>query len=140
MTKPSYCWIHVTAGQGPEECMLAVGEISCRIMQDAKDHGLKSERIESSMPGSHEKTWGSILMSFEGDELETFFERWKGTVQWICKSPFRPCHSRKNWFIGVDVLVPPQADFSFDQRDVVFQTLRATGPGSQHVNTTDSAC
>lgn len=28
----------------------------------------------------------------------------EGTVQWICQSPFRPNHKRKNWFVGVSII------------------------------------
>ncbi|EFE7661178.1 peptide chain release factor, partial [Escherichia coli] len=26
---------------------------------------------------------------------------WCGTIQWICPSPYRSHHGRKNWFLGM---------------------------------------
>lgn len=63
-----------------------------------------------------------------------------GTVLWICPSPLRPHHPRKNWFIGVMEL-PPQAApaAALDPGAVRFEAFRAGGPGGQHQNVTDSA-
>ena len=36
----------------------------------------------------------------------------EGSVEWICQSPFRPHHKRKNWFIDVSVL---KDKFRFDK-------------------------
>ncbi len=80
-----------------------------------------------------------MLFSLTGAEgVERFVAAWRGTVQWIAQSPFRPEHKRKNWFVGVEVLAPPSAA-EFDPQDVRFETMRASGPGGQHVNRTESA-
>ena len=76
---------------------------------------------------------------FIGTEgVDRFVTAWRGTVQWIARSPFRPEHKRKNWFVGIQVLEPPAAA-PFDPRDVRFETMRASGPGGQHFNRTESA-
>src|SRR5260370_33004082 len=49
-----------------------------------------------------------------------------GTVQWTARSPFRPEHKRKNWFVGVDVLEPFD-ETRFNPRDVRLDTIRASG-------------
>jgi peptide chain release factor len=59
-------------------------------------------------------------------------------VQWICASPFRPGHKRKNWYIGVQRLSIPNL-LAFSEKDVRFDTFRSSGAGGQHVNATDSA-
>ncbi len=56
----------------------------------------------------------------------------------MARSPFRPEHKRKNWYVGVEALEPP-ATARFDLRDLRFETMRASGPGGQHVNRTESA-
>lgn len=35
-----------------------------------------------------------------GTSAEQLAERWCGTLQWICESPWRKGRARKNWFIG----------------------------------------
>jgi len=53
-------------------------------------------------------------------------------------SPFRPEHQRKNWFVGIEVLEQVE-NTHFHPRDVKWETMRASGPGGQHVNRTESA-
>lgn len=81
-----------------------------------------------------------MRFTVEGDGLNTFRQSWEGTIQWIWKSDIRPHWPRKNWFVKVtffDFL----SDISktFKPSDLKFETCRASGPGGQHVNTTDSA-
>ncbi|WP_228256791.1 peptide chain release factor H [Acinetobacter sp. WCHAc060033] len=62
---------------------------------------------------------------------------WLGTIQWTFQSKIRPNHKRKNWFVGVSLMVVPQQLTTDDT--IIFQACRASGAGGQHVNTTDSA-
>lgn len=135
----SQCWIQITAGQGPDECALAVYKLSSLITENAEQYGLQIAVIEI-IAGNIPKTYSSVLISAKGDRLEEFTNRWNGSVQWICQSPFRPHHKRKSWFVGIDILIPSSVEQTdLNERDIVFQTMRATGPGGQHVNTTESA-
>lgn len=139
MNNLTQCWIHVTSGQGPDECALAVFNLARFIIKEAKQLNLIPELIEAT-PGNKPDTYASALIRVRGDNLEGFINRWKGAVQWICESPFRPTHKRKNWFVGVDILSPSLiGQTHVNERDVVFEAMRASGPGGQHVNTTDSA-
>jgi peptide chain release factor len=80
-----------------------------------------------------------VLFALFGDDgLSDFLGGWQGTVQWTAQSPFRPEHKRKNWFVGVDVFAPPR-EARFHAKDLRFETMRASGPGGQHVNRTESA-
>lgn len=130
-------WLHVTAGKGPEECAWAVVEIVERILAEAKAGGLEARTIEME-PGPRSGIANSALVGITGDNAARFAESWRGTVQWIARSPFRPEHKRKNWFVGVDVLTPIE-ETRFHAGDVRWETMRASGPGGQHVNRTESA-
>jgi peptide chain release factor len=139
MKDTSYCWLQVTSGQGPEECALAAYHIVQRIMQESQRQGLAFALIEPVL-GPMRDTYLSALVSITGEGSRIFATGWEGTIQWICQSPYRPAHKRKNWFAGVDIFTPPdEKQSALMQRDVIFETMRASGPGGQHVNTTDSA-
>ena len=76
--------------------------------------------------------------SLSADNPETFLQQWLGTVQWIAQSPFRPQHKRKNWFVGISRLEPPD-ETTFSADELKFETMRASGPGGQHVNKVSTA-
>jgi peptide chain release factor len=90
-------------------------------------------------PGPEPGTANSALISISGGgELEQFVTSWNGTVQWTARSPFRPEHKRKNWFVGIEA-IEPVAEARFLASEVRWETMRASGPGGQHVNRTESA-
>ena len=122
----------ISAGTGPRECEYAVRGIARAFMREAKAAGLKSELIEG-------ENAGSILIRIVGPGSEEFAKARIGTVQWIGQSPFRPRHKRKNWFVGVSSLPRPEEIPDLDIKDVTFTAMRASGPGGQHVNKTNSA-
>jgi len=131
-------WFQVTAGKGPVECAWAVVKVLEQLEREASAASLACRVIEIE-PGPEAGTAQSALVAVEGDaELERFAASWCGTVQWIARSPFRPAHKRKNWFVGVEVLEPAE-ETHFDAKDVRWETMRASGPGGQHVNRTESA-
>jgi peptide chain release factor len=131
-------WFQVTAGRGPSECAWAVVKVLEQIQQEALSASLEFRTIEIE-PGPEPGTAQSALISISGGAaLESFANSWRGTVQWTARSPFRPEHKRKNWFVGVEVLAPVE-ETRFDAKDVRWETMRASGPGGQHVNRTESA-
>jgi peptide chain release factor len=125
----SELWLQVTAGTGPAECEWAMARVAEAIIAEAGAAGIAVRTTESST--------GSMLLALSG-ELDRFINAWRGTVQWVGRSPFRPDHKRKNWFVGVSVLQPVEAT-RFDAKDVKWETMCASGPGGQHVNKTESA-
>jgi len=136
-TQPD-AWLQVTAGHGPAECAWVVSRIVERILVAAGEEGIQAVVIEM-IPGSEPGTAQSVLLGLSSAApLQRFLDGWRGTVQWIARSPYRPAHRRKNWFVGVQVL-EPVAETRFEVRDVKVETMRASGPGGQHVNRTESA-
>lgn len=132
------CWIQITAGQGPDECALAVKHVMHQLMEGGRKMGLEVELLEA-IGGSKNGTYISVLIALKGIKLLDFTCLWQGTIKWVCQSPYRPTHKRKNWFVAVDVLMPTANDELLDKKQVQFQTMKASGPGGQHVNTTNSA-
>ena len=140
MTEPRRLWLQITSGRGPAECQLAVAHLTRRIEREAKALGLTVELLGSEA-GDERGTLRSSLLSISGAAAAAFSAANRGSVQWIAPSPFRPGHKRKNWFVGVDILTPPdeQEAGAIKTSDVVLEAMRASGPGGQHVNKTESA-
>lgn len=130
-------WLQVTAGRGPAECAWAVVRVAEKICEAIAAAGLEAQTLEIE-PGAQPGTAQSILLGLRGAGADEFARRWKGTVQWTARSPFRPQHKRKNWFVGVAILEPAE-ESQFSAKDVRFEAMRAGGPGGQHVNRTESA-
>ena len=119
----------------PAECCLAVAKAFERLCLEAAQAGVEVEVIEE-VAGERPRTWRSLLLGLRGTAAEALAERWCGGIQWICPSPYRARHARKNWFIGAERFAAPPASL---EGEIRFETLRSSGPGGQHVNTTDSA-
>jgi len=129
--------LQITSGRGPIECCWVVARLAVEMVADATRQGLCASVIEEE-PGTETETLHSALIHIDGDGCNLFAASWVGTVQWVGNSPFRHGHKRKNWFVGVNSVILPQASVFRDQ-DVRIETLKASGPGGQHVNTTESA-
>ncbi len=133
-------WLQITSGSGPEECRRAVGNVYREITAEAEEKGIALSLIHAE-PGRVNGNFKSLLLSVDGEPapLETFCRSWQGTVQWIWQSEYRPHHKRKNWFVGVEVLTPPDKQTQWKQDEIRIETCRSGGPGGQHVNKTESA-
>jgi peptide chain release factor len=125
----------LTAGDGPAECCLAVSHALSAFLNEAEGLSCSAELIES-VEGPVRGTLRSVLIGVDGANTRQLKARWSGTIKWVCQSPYRPQHARKNWFIGCDVFenIKPMA-----QSDIRFQACRSSGAGGQHVNKTNSA-
>ena len=130
-------WLQISAGQGPAECAWAVVKTLQQIEDAARAAALECRTLEVE-PGPRAGTAQSALVSIHGAEVEDFAAAWCGTVQWIVRSPFRPEHKRKNWFVGVEVLHPAD-ETRIQPGELRWDVMRASGPGGQHVNRTESA-
>jgi peptide chain release factor len=126
--------LHLSAGQGPAECEWVVAELTRLWSREAAAGGLACSPVEPVRGPA-----ASVLLRVSGAGAEAFAAARTGTVRWIGTSPFRPLHKRRNWFVGVERAPMTDAVPDFRETDIRYQTLRASGPGGQHVNTTDSA-
>ncbi|MES2205863.1 MAG: peptide chain release factor H [Pseudomonadota bacterium] len=127
--------LQFSAAQGPDECCLAVTKAMRYFINEALQAEVKVDIAEQEN-GNHSGTFRSVLLSLEGNNEEKLANDWAGTLQWICSSPYRSRHLRKNWFIGVARCESPAPSLV---SEIYFETMRASGPGGQHINKTETA-
>lgn len=127
----------ITSGRGPAECRLAVARALKQMQREAHEQDLDLDIVPGAAPDKHGP--GSAIVIIFGSRSDTFAASWVGSAQWVSKSPLRPNHKRKNWFVGIFRLDTPAPAMVLRNEDVRYETLRAGGPGGQHQNTTDSA-
>lgn len=133
--------LQLTANTGPEECCLAVRKALAQLLRECEAAAVRvelMEQVDSERPGNLR----SVLLALEGEGAAAVARRWCGSLLWICASPYRPRHARKNWYIGGAVFDAEEAGDAageLDDADLRYEAVRASGPGGQHVNKTDSA-
>lgn len=128
-------WLQLSANTGPAECCLAVAKALARLVRDAAAAGVAVTVLEQ-LDGNVGGTVASVLLELDD---AAFAQRWQGSLLWVCPSPYRKLHKRKNWFISGTLFAPPDAPLSLDDGAIRYEATRASGPGGQHVNKTDSA-
>lgn len=120
--------IQISAGQGKgiKEC-----EYFCyRFFQE-----LLKEFSTLEVVSAHyrDKVFFKSVILYTKEDL-SFLE---GTIQWICKSPFRSHHKRKNWFIDVSVI---KEDLKIDDLgEIRYEVFRSSKKGGQNVNKVSTA-
>ena len=133
--------VHISSGRGPVECELAVGlYLDLLLTRNPDARVIKEQRGKTvNAEGKRLTAYSSVLLEFPaGREVK------EGTVQWICQSPVRKTHRRKNWFIEVSRVtregLPPELDDAGldparpDKSRIRVETFRSPGKGGQNVN------
>lgn len=116
----------ISAGQGPAECELGVAKLLSYL------EGCYDITVLGTSAGYHEDTYRSVRFT-TADDLSEYL----GSVQWVCRSPYRPEHRRKNWFLDFSACESAVLG-KFDETKVTFETFRSSGKGGQNVNKVES--
>lgn len=114
--------VQISSGQGPAECELAVA-----LFYEQLKREVGQIKLIHCTAGKKPGGYSSIVF-----ETETDLSSLEGSVLWICKSPYRPEHKRKNWYIDVSIL--EQIPKIEEDMNIRFETFRSGGKGGQHVN------
>ena len=130
-------YMQITSGRGPAECCRVVALVLEKILKQAVAKGVKTEIVERET-GPLNRTLLSAVISPQSGDYHALIEDWEGSVQWIAQSPYRIYHKRKNWFVGVQTFTLSESQEA-TEAEIRYETLRASGPGGQHVNKTESA-
>ncbi len=118
--------IQISSGQGPSECQLAVAKLYEALQEEYGDLEILSETR-----GAEKNCFDSIRFRTKQD-----LSNLEGTVLWICPSPFRKNHKRKNWYVDVSVL-PDQAEIGAEE-EYRIEKFHCGGKGGQNVNKVES--
>ena len=128
--------LHLTSGKGPAECSWVLARLAQAFVSEGARQGVLCEVLDDDEAAALPS---SLLLRVSGDTAAAFARERIGTIQWVGDSPLRPGHRRRNWFVGVVLAPSPESVPDLHDGDIDFQTMRASGPGGQHVNKTDSA-
>ena len=77
--------------------------------------------------GQQKDCYDSMILKTDADISE-----YEGTIEWICPSPFRLHHKRKNWYITVKIL-PEDENFE-ESLKYKIEYFHCGGKGGQNVN------
>ncbi|MEJ3658029.1 peptide chain release factor H [Actinomycetes bacterium KLBMP 9759] len=128
----------LSAGRGPQECCWALARLLVRLEADATGRGVTTRRARA-VPADGPGTFRSVLIEITGAGAAAFADSWTGTLCWQAPSPYRPRHSRKNWYVVAERCPPDMARTPFAEADVEVVACRTGGPGGQHRNKVSSA-
>ncbi len=127
--------LQLSAGQGPAECCLAIAKALVLLEKEANKLKVTLSLVEE-VEGLKRGTYKSVLYRLAGKSSLVLAKRWSGSMQWICQSPYRPKHKRKNWFFTGCLSEHAETSFS---KAITYEACRSSGPGGQHANKTSSA-
>ncbi len=114
--------VQISAGQGPSECQLAVAKLYEALKKEYGDL-----EVISDTQGYEKGCFDSIRFR-TGQDLSGL----EGTILWICKSPFRKNHKRKNWYVDVSI-IQESAGIAAD-KEYRIEKFHCGGKGGQNVN------
>ena len=117
--------VQISSGQGPAECEYAVGLLFRALQKEYPDIELLYE-----YPSRERNCYRSILFTTKED-----LSHLDGSIQWIFRSPFRPNHKRKNWFVDVSVIPETEMEHvEVKDEDLRMERFHSGGKGGQNVN------
>jgi len=133
------CFVDIQAGSGGTEAQDWAGMLKRMYAQYCSANGFDAELMEET-PGEVAGI-KSATLKIRGPRPYGNLRPETGVHRLVRKSPFDSNHKRHTSFASVFVypIVDENFDVEVQDKDLRFDTYRASGAGGQHVNTTDSA-
>jgi peptide chain release factor 1 len=130
--------IEIQGTEGGEEANLWAGDLYRMYQRFAERHGLKIE-VLSSQPSEH-GGYRDITFLVKGADAWSLL-KYEGGPHRVQRVPATESQGRIHTSAATVAVLPEadEVDVEVDPNDLVIEVFRATGPGGQSVNTTDSA-
>ncbi len=130
--------VEIRAGTGGDEAGLFAGELARLYTRYAERHGLTVEPIslsEGSLGGVKE-----AIFAVRGPDAYGLL-RWESGVHRVQRVPATETQGRIHTSAATVAVLPEaeEVDIKIEPQDLKIDVFRASGPGGQSVNTTDSA-
>ncbi len=130
--------IEIQGTEGGEEANLWAGDLYRMYQRFAERHGLKTE-VLSSQPSEH-GGYRDVTFLVKGDDAWSRL-KYEGGPHRVQRVPVTESQGRVHTSAATVAVLPEAEDIDveIDPNDLEVDVFRATGPGGQSVNTTDSA-
>jgi peptide chain release factor 1 len=130
--------LEIQGTEGGEEANLWAGDLYRMYQRFAERHGLKTE-VLSSQPSEH-GGYRDITFLVKGDDAWAKL-KYEGGPHRVQRVPATESQGRIHTSAATVAVLPEaeDVDVEIDPNDLEVDVFRATGPGGQSVNTTDSA-
>jgi peptide chain release factor 1 len=130
--------LEIRQGVGGDEASLWAGEIVRMLIRYAERRGFKTEMLSTS-----ENEGGGVKeasLAVKGDGAYSVF-KWEGGTHRVQRVPETESQGRIHTSTATVAVMPEaeEVEVEVDEKDLRIDVYRATGPGGQGVNTTDSA-
>jgi peptide chain release factor 1 len=130
--------IELRPGAGGDEAALFTGDIYGMLVAYAERLGYKTETLSAT--GSDQGGFREATFEVKGDGAYSVF-KWESGVHRVQRVPETESQGRIHTSTMTVAVLPEaeEVDVQIDAKDIKIDVMRATGPGGQSVNTTDSA-
>src|SRR5262245_58009671 len=130
--------LEVRQGVGGDEAALWAGDLYRMLTRYAERRGFQVEELEASP--SEGGGYKEVIFAVKGDGAYSVF-KWEGGTHRVQRVPETESQGRIHTSTATVAVMPEAEDVevNIDPNDLKIDVYRATGPGGQSVNTTDSA-